>query len=148
MAGAMWGLLLGLGLASIWWSFWPSERGARPRRDRRRIDRLRDEIVLAGIRGLGPWTLIGLTLALALASMLLVFAVTGVWTVSLCFAGMANSNAQQMRQIQLWMLAVGVLAVATIAVGALLIRGGHPWWCASIALASPVAMFVAMMNLA
>ena len=54
MDGALWGLLLGLGLASIWWSFWPREVALAPAPGRNRLDRLGDEIVLAGIRGLGP----------------------------------------------------------------------------------------------
>lgn len=90
MAGALWGLLLGLGLASIWWSFWPAPETSGPRTRRRRIDRLHDEIVLAGIRGLGPWTLVGFAGALALVVLLLGYAVTHVWPVSLCFAVMAG----------------------------------------------------------
>lgn len=89
MAGAAWGLVLGLGLASIWWSCWPRQDDTRPRSRTRRIDRLGDEIVLAGIRGLGPWTLIGFSVAAAGLAFLLVLAVTGVWTVSACFACMA-----------------------------------------------------------
>jgi tight adherence protein B len=89
MSGATWGLVLGLGLASIWWSFWPREANVRPRTGTRRIDRLGDEIVLAGIRGLGPWALIGFAGALAVTAFLMVLVVTGVGTVSLCFALMA-----------------------------------------------------------
>jgi tight adherence protein B len=85
----VWGLVLGLGLASIWWSFWPQEERTARRSRRRRIDRLGDEIVLAGIRGLGPWTLVGFACTLAAVALLLVYAVTGVWPVSLCFASMA-----------------------------------------------------------
>jgi tight adherence protein B len=90
MEGAFWGLLLGLGLASIWWSFWPREERTRARAGRRRLDRLGDEIVLAGVRGLGPRTLIGFAVAAALVVLLLGYAVTQVWTVSLCFAVMAG----------------------------------------------------------
>lgn len=89
MAGAWWGLVLGLGLASIWWSFWPREEQSARRPRRSRIDRLHDEIVLAGIRGLGPWTLVGFAAAAALVVLLLGYAVTHVWPVSLCFAVMA-----------------------------------------------------------
>lgn len=90
MAGALWGLLLGLGLASIWWSFWPTVDRPAPRARRRRVDRLRDEIVLAGIRGLGPWTLVGFAVALAAVVLLLIYALTHVWPVSVCFAVMAG----------------------------------------------------------
>ncbi|AXH94813.1 type II secretion system F family protein [Ornithinimicrobium avium] len=90
MAAALWGLVLGLGLASIWWSFWPREQAAVPRSRRRRIDRLHDEIVLAGIRGLGAWTLVGFAATLAVVVLLLGYAVTQVLPVSLCFAVMAG----------------------------------------------------------
>lgn len=89
MEGALWGLVLGVGLASIWWSFWPTEERVAPRARRRAVDRLGDEIVLAGIRGLGPWTLVGFAGALALVVLLLGYAVTHVWPVSVCFAAMA-----------------------------------------------------------
>lgn len=90
MAGAAWGLALGLGLASIWWSWWPAEHRARARPLRHRVNRLGDEIVLAGIRGMGPWALLGFAAATAMITLLLVLAVTQVWTVSLCFAVMAG----------------------------------------------------------
>ncbi len=90
MAGALWGLVLGIGLASIWWSFWPREVQPVPRSRRRVLDRLNDEIVLAGIRGLGPWTLVGFAAALTLLVLLLGYAVTHVWPVSVCFAVMAG----------------------------------------------------------
>ncbi len=45
--------------------------------------------MLAGIRGLGPGALIGFSLASAALVCLLLVAVTGVWTVSVCFACMA-----------------------------------------------------------
>lgn len=90
MTGAGWGLVLGLGLASIWWSFWPrtTERGpARPGASR--LQKLQDEIVLAGIRGLGARTLLGLSAVAGLGVFLMGYAVTRVGTVSLCFGVMA-----------------------------------------------------------
>ena len=89
MAGAFWGLLLGLGLASIWWSFWPREVAPAPAAGQNRLDRLGDEIVLAGIRGLGPRTFLGSTVVVALLVLLLAYALTRVWSVSLCLAVMA-----------------------------------------------------------
>ena len=86
MAGAAWGLALGLGLASIWWSWWPTEGRARAPWLRRRVDRLGDEIVMAGIRQLGPWTFLGFAAVTAMLVLLMALAVTDVWTVSLCFA--------------------------------------------------------------
>ncbi|GAA1169929.1 type II secretion system F family protein [Ornithinimicrobium humiphilum] len=88
MAGAAWGLLLGLGLACIWWSWWPRE-AAPPRPGRSRVERLGDEIVLAGIRGLGPWTFVAFALVLGAVALLLLQVLTGVVTVALCFAGIA-----------------------------------------------------------
>lgn len=90
MAGAGWGFVLGLGLACIWWSFWPQEpRPVRPG-GRRRLDQLQDEIVLAGLRGLGARTAVAASVVAALMVLLLGYAVTGVATVSLCFAVMAG----------------------------------------------------------
>jgi tight adherence protein B len=89
MAGAIWGLLLGLGLASVWWSFWPREDSAPARRRHGWLERLGDEIVLAGIRGTGPRTLIGFAVVLSLMVLLLGYAVTRVLPVSACFAVMA-----------------------------------------------------------
>lgn len=91
MAGAWWGFVLGLGLALVWWSFWPQQQ-ARPSRGsswRRRLGALQDEIVVAGMRGLSAATLLVLSGVLALAVFVLGYAVTRVWTVSLCFAVMA-----------------------------------------------------------
>ncbi|SOC55353.1 type II secretion system F family protein [Ornithinimicrobium cerasi] len=90
MAGAAWGLMLGLGLASVWWSFWPRDRSPQPRPGHGRIERLGDQIVLAGIRGTGPWTLIGFAVVLSLIVLVLAYSVTRVLPVSLCFAAMAG----------------------------------------------------------
>ena len=87
-------------------------------------------------------------MANALAVLSLVIAGVGhLLLIGLCFAGMPNSTPQQMRHIQLWMLGIAVVAVATIVGGVLLVRAGHPWWCAGVALASPIAMFIALFNL-
>lgn len=90
MAGAAWGLVLGLGLASIWWSFWPRETGVRTRVGRRRLEILQDQVTLAGVRGVGPRTLLASCVVLALVVLLLGYAVTRVWTVSLCFSLIAG----------------------------------------------------------
>lgn len=90
MAGAGWGFLLGLGLALVWWSCWPREEPVRPATRTRRLERLQDEIVLAGIRGLSARTLLVLSVGLGLAVLLMGYAVTQVWTVAACFAVMAG----------------------------------------------------------
>lgn len=89
MAGAAWGLMLGVGLASIWWSFWPRQRRVAAARDGARLRRLGDEIVLAGLRGTGPRTFVALALALGLVVIVLGYAVTRVLPVSVCFGVMA-----------------------------------------------------------
>lgn len=90
MAGAVWGLVLGLGLASIWLSFWPREPSGLPRPPHRWVERLGDEIVLAGLRGMGPWTLVASAVVLALVVVVLGYAVTRVLPISVCFAVMAG----------------------------------------------------------
>lgn len=89
MTGAMLGLILGLGLASIWWSFWPAPEHLVPRSQQGRLDRLADELVLAGVRSLGPKGLLAISLLAGLFALALVYAVTQVLPVSACFAVMA-----------------------------------------------------------
>src|SRR5690606_32759371 len=52
MSGALLGLVLGTGLACLWWSLWPRETPVRPRRRPALLVRLDDDLVLAGVRGL------------------------------------------------------------------------------------------------
>jgi tight adherence protein B len=91
MAGAGWGLLLGLGLASIWWSWWPSEPGFGARAPARRLARLDDEIVLAGLRGLRARTLLAASVLAGGLVTLLGYALTQVWAVSVCFGVIAGT---------------------------------------------------------
>lgn len=49
--GVLLGLLLGAGLACVWWSFWPAPA---PRTTNRAADRVRDTLVQAGVTGVGP----------------------------------------------------------------------------------------------
>ncbi|SFK29373.1 type II secretion system F family protein [Cellulomonas sp. KH9] len=81
--GVVVGLLLGAGLACVWWSWWPLARG-----DGRRPDgwtaRTRDTLTQAGVSGVTPGGLVG---ASALASLLvaaLAFLVVPVPVVALC----------------------------------------------------------------
>jgi hypothetical protein len=60
----------------------------------------------------------------------------------LCIAGMPNSTPRQMREIQLWMLLIAVVAVAMVVVGMLLLRSGHPWLCAFASIGVAVGMWV------
>lgn len=90
MSGALWGLLLGLGLSLVWWSWWPTP----PRREQNRVwgpwQRLCDDLTLSGIRGLGPWTLLAGCLLAASVVLVLVLALTRVPAVALAFALIAG----------------------------------------------------------
>ena len=89
MSGAGWGLGLGLGLALVWWSFWPRQERTGSKGYLRRLDRLQDEIALAGVRGLSARTLLVFSAGLGLAVLMLGYALTQVWTVAACFTVMA-----------------------------------------------------------
>jgi tight adherence protein B len=89
MRGVAVGLLVGLGLFCIWWSFWPrQERRAEPARAGVR-SRLQDDITQAGYTSVSP----GNVLTAGVLAGLLVFALmqasTRVAPVALCFAAMA-----------------------------------------------------------
>ncbi|MGI8948225.1 MAG: type II secretion system F family protein [Ornithinimicrobium sp.] len=90
MSGVLLGLTFGLGLACIWWSFWPRAQRPVGRVRRSLLTRLADEIVLAGIRGLRPGVLLAGSLIIALVVLLAGLAVTKVPAVSLAFALMAG----------------------------------------------------------
>ena len=86
-------------------------------------------------------------MALAISILAMVLAtLSHLMLLGLCLFGMANTTREQMRQIQLWMLLVGVVAVAMIAVGVLLLRSGHPWWNAGASIAVAVAMWVVLVK--
>ncbi|MBA2696002.1 MAG: type II secretion system protein F, partial [Actinobacteria bacterium] len=70
MSGVLLGLTFGLGLACIWWSFWPRAQRPVGRVRRSLLTRLADEIVLAGIRGLRPGVLLAGSLIIALVVLL------------------------------------------------------------------------------
>ncbi|HMT32145.1 MAG TPA: type II secretion system F family protein [Dermatophilaceae bacterium] len=84
------GLLFGMGLFCIYWSWWPaSPSWTRPGRVSFR-DRIRDEIAQAGLEGIAPRHVLlasGIAFVLVLAG---VFSATKVLPVSLCFAGIAG----------------------------------------------------------
>lgn len=91
MTGVLLGLMLGVGAACIWWSFWP--RTERPTSARRRTPfrvLLADEIALAGLRGLSPAGLLATAVVLALLTGLLTYAVTAVPAIAVAFGVMAG----------------------------------------------------------
>lgn len=90
MKGAFLGLLLGLGLTCVWWSFWPSPDRVQPRRHHPTLAKLDDDIVLAGLRSV-RWP--GLLVVCLIATVVvgtLALAVTRVPAVSMAFAVMAG----------------------------------------------------------
>lgn len=89
MAGAVWGLILGVGLASIWWSFWPREDTVRRSAVRDGLMRLTDELVLAGVRGLNGAGLLAFCGVLFVMVLAIGYALTNVVGIALAFAAMS-----------------------------------------------------------
>lgn len=89
--GVLTGLLAGVGLFLIWWSMWvPDEAPVAPVRKPSFGDRLRDELVQAGLEQTGPATLILGSVAAAVLSGVVVLAISGTLSVAACFAAMAG----------------------------------------------------------
>lgn len=83
------GLLLGVGLFCIWWSFWPAPRppaAARPRRS----SRLAEELRQAGLADVSPSALLTASAAAAVLVLLLGIALTDAPAIAGCFALMAG----------------------------------------------------------
>ena len=90
MLGVGLGLVLGLGLFLIWWSFWPRGEASGTSHRTGMVSRLSDELAQAGFDALTPRSLLG-ACVLAFALTFLVFAATTkVVSVALCFALMAG----------------------------------------------------------
>jgi len=91
--GLAFGLVAGLGLFSVWWSCWSVDDSARAdqAQRRRRLDRLSDDLVLAGAAGLGVWRLLVLATAVGIVIFLLVLGLTHVPAVAVCFGAMAGA---------------------------------------------------------
>lgn len=90
MKGVGVGLVLGIGLFCIWWSFWPrSESPAAPRKAGP-VSRLSDELTQAGFDAMTWRSLLG-ACVMAFVVVFLVFAgTTKVMPVAFCFALMAG----------------------------------------------------------
>jgi tight adherence protein B len=86
------GLVLGIGLFCVWWSFWPQDEPSASSVPRRwgLVDRLSDELAQAGFDAMTPRSLLGACL-MTFGMVFLVFAATAkVAPVALCFALMAG----------------------------------------------------------
>ena len=84
------GLMLGIGLFCVWWSFWPTEEvEARPRRTGLRM-RLADDLAQAGYVSVTPGNVITACALGLILVFVLVLASTRVAPVAVCFAAMAG----------------------------------------------------------
>ena len=91
MTGRLLGLLLGIGLFLIWWSFWvPAPREPRVARPSGPLVRLSDEIVQAGFAGLSVRTLLAACVIAFVLVLAFVQATVGVLPIAACFAVMAS----------------------------------------------------------
>lgn len=89
MSGVALGLMLGTGLFCLWWSCWvPSAVDGAPRITA--AHGLRDQLVQAGYESVGPRALISSSVLAAVLVGMVMFAVTDVPSVAVCFALMAG----------------------------------------------------------
>lgn len=89
MGGALAGLLLGLGIFSLWWSTWPRpEQPVRPHRVTWST-RLQDELVQAGFVTVGPGQLVALSVLTGMVVGSAFALLTGVLPVAAVFGLMA-----------------------------------------------------------
>lgn len=81
---ALLGLLLGIGLFLVWWSFWPREPDAAPVRVK--DSRLRQLVAQAGLEKVGPSGVVAAMVGSGVVAMLAVFILTRAIPIALCFA--------------------------------------------------------------
>ncbi|HYO18771.1 MAG TPA: type II secretion system F family protein [Dermatophilaceae bacterium] len=90
MIGVGLGLVLGIGLFCIWWSFWPRPESAGPPRRAGLVSRLSDELAQAGYDAVTPRSLLGACLMAFGVTFVVGAATTQVIPIALCFALMAG----------------------------------------------------------
>jgi tight adherence protein B len=83
------GLVLGIGLFCIWWSFWPRQESSGVPRKAGLASRLSDELAQAGYDAVTPRSLLGACVTAFVLVFLVFAATTKVIPVALCFALMA-----------------------------------------------------------
>lgn len=86
---AFWGLLLGMGLLLVWWSFWPRSEGSS--RESRPDSRLRQLVAQAGIDRVSPAGVVGAMVVCGVFVFLLVFIITRTIPIAVCFALFGSS---------------------------------------------------------
>ncbi|WP_456789587.1 type II secretion system F family protein [Cellulomonas sp. P5_C5] len=84
--GVVVGLLLGAGVACIWWSCWAEPAGAAPTRAAGWHARTQDALVQAGVAGVTPGGLVAVSVVLGLVVLLLGTVLTRIPSIALCFA--------------------------------------------------------------
>ena len=85
---ALWGIVLGLGLFMVWWSWWPAP--ARPARTRDGWKaRTQDRLVRAGAPGLTPAALVGVSVGAGVVVLVVVTGLSGSLPIGACFALLA-----------------------------------------------------------
>jgi tight adherence protein B len=84
------GLVLGIGLFCIWWSFWPRREASAVRPKAGMVSRLSDELVQAGYDAVTPRSLLGACVIAFVLVFLLFAATTRVIPIAVCFALMAS----------------------------------------------------------
>ncbi len=90
MAGVGVGLLLGIGLFCIWWSFWPRQEAPPAPRKAGPVSRLSDELIQAGFESMTWRTLLGACVVAFVLTLGVFAATTKVMPVAFCFALMAG----------------------------------------------------------
>lgn len=83
------GLLFGLGVFCVYWSWWPRTEPTRRTRRPGLRDRLRDELVQAGFESLTPGHVLTAGLVSGTVVFLAAFATTHVLPIAACFGAMA-----------------------------------------------------------
>ena len=89
MTGVGVGLILGIGLFCIWWSFWPRQEPSGAPRKAGLASRLSDELAQAGYDAVTPRSLLGACVMAFVLAFLVFAATTKVVPIALCFALMA-----------------------------------------------------------
>lgn len=89
MLGLGVGLVLGMGLLCVWWSFWPRQESSGMPRKAGPISRLSDELAQAGYDSVTPRSLLGACVMAFFVTFVLFAATTRVLPVALCFSLMA-----------------------------------------------------------
>lgn len=89
--GVVVGLLLGAGVASVWWSFWAPDAGPRAEAPGRRA-RVQDLLVQAGAPGVTPGGLVAASVVLGLVVLLVGLGLTRTPSIALCFASFAAAT--------------------------------------------------------